>query len=56
MPQIFDIGPRFYFMKPWKMIKIFPFFDIKRELLKAYFKILRHGSLQMNAINMLVNF
>ena len=35
--QIFDIGPRFYFMKSRKIImkkiiKIFPFFDIKIKL------------------------
>ena len=59
MSQIFDIGPRFYFMKYRKIImknnKNLPVFLHKKKT-KAYFKILRHGCLQMNVINMLVNF
>ena len=60
MSQIFYIGPRFYFMKSRKkklkiFIKNLPTFSQKKKS-KAYFKILRHGSLQMNVINMLVDF
>ena len=59
MCQIFDIGLGFYFMKSRKIImknnKNLPFFGHKNKL-KPILRFLRHSSLRMNVMSMLVNF
>ena len=59
MSQIFYLGLSFHFLKSRKLsckkiVKSFPFFDIKYS--RTLIQFLRHGSLPMNVIYMIIKF